>query len=68
MICFASFLPLFLENICIVKVKLLKSNVLVDDRERLAGISKFNFNNRFWIGIADLFRVWILIKQRRKNE
>ena len=44
------------------------SNVLVDDRERLAGISKFNFNNRFWIGIADLFRVWILIKQRRKNE
>ena len=38
-------------------------NVLIDDRERLAGISKFNFNNRFWIGIADLFRVWILIKQ-----
>jgi dolichol-phosphate mannosyltransferase len=43
-------------------------NVLVDDRERLAGVSKFNFNNRFWIGITDLYRVWILIKKRRKNE
>tara|TARA_Y100000991_G_scaffold79032_1_gene59447 strand:- start:402 stop:1103 length:702 start_codon:yes stop_codon:yes gene_type:complete len=43
-------------------------NVLVDDRQRFAGVSKFNFNNRFWIGIADLFKVWLLINKRRKNE
>ncbi len=43
-------------------------NVLVDDRKRFAGISKFNFNNRFWIGISDLFKVWLLINKRRKNE
>ena len=41
-------------------------NVLVDDRQRFAGVSKFNFNNRFWIGIADLFRVWLLINKREK--
>ena len=42
-------------------------NVLVDDRQRFAGVSKFNFNNRFWIGIADLFKVWLLINKRRKK-
>ena len=43
-------------------------NVFVDDRERFAGISKFNFSNRFWVGLVDLFNVWLLIKKRRKNE
>ena len=43
-------------------------NVLVDDRKRLAGVSKFNFNNRFWVGILDLLKVWILINKRRKHE
>jgi len=40
-------------------------NVMVDDRERFGGKSKFNFNNRFWIGIVDLVKVWILINKRR---
>jgi hypothetical protein len=39
-------------------------NVQVNDRKRFGGESKFNFNNRFWIGIIDLFKVWILIKKR----
>ncbi|MEC8265835.1 MAG: glycosyltransferase family 2 protein [Pseudomonadota bacterium] len=43
-------------------------NVLVDDRQRFAGVSKFNFNNRFWVGIIDLFKVWLLINKRRNNE
>ena len=43
-------------------------NVLVDDRERFAGVSKFNFSNRFWVGIIDLFKVWLLINKRRNNE
>ena len=43
-------------------------NVLVDDRRRFAGVSKFNFNNRFWVGILDLFKVWLIINKRRKNE
>ena len=43
-------------------------NVLVDDRQRFAGISKFNFNNRFWIGMIDLFKVWLLINKKEKNE
>tara|TARA_B100000287_G_scaffold409418_1_gene436753 strand:- start:4149 stop:4862 length:714 start_codon:yes stop_codon:yes gene_type:complete len=40
-------------------------NVLVDDRKRLAGYSKFNFNNRFWVGVLDLVRVWILINKKK---
>ena len=41
-------------------------NVFVDDRERFAGISKFNFSNRFWVGLVDLFNVWLLIKKGEK--
>ncbi len=44
-------------------------NVPVLDRKRFAGVSKFNFNNRFWIGIVDLIKIWALInkkKERRK--
>tara|TARA_B100000029_G_scaffold479588_1_gene526816 strand:- start:727 stop:1425 length:699 start_codon:yes stop_codon:yes gene_type:complete len=40
-------------------------NVMVNDRERFGGKSKFNFNNRFWVGIIDLIKVWILINKRR---
>ena len=40
-------------------------NVMVDDRKRFGGKSKFNFNNRFWVGIIDLIKVWILINKRR---
>ena len=40
-------------------------NVPVLDRPRFAGDSKFNFNNRFWIGILDLIKVWILIKKEK---
>ncbi len=40
-------------------------NIPVDDRKRFAGRSKFNFNNRFWIGIIDLVKVMILIKKKR---
>ena len=42
-------------------------NVNVNDRKRSKGISKYNFNNRFWIGIIDLLKVWILIKKERKK-
>ena len=42
-------------------------NVLVDDRQRFAGVSKFNFNNRFWIGIIDLFKVWLLINKKERK-
>ena len=42
-------------------------NVLVDDRARKAGVSKYAFNNRFWIGIIDLIKVWILIKKEKNN-
>ena len=40
-------------------------NIMVNDRKRFGGKSKFNFNNRFWIGIIDLAKVWILIHKRR---
>ena len=40
-------------------------NIMVNDRKRFGGKSKFNFNNRFWIGIIDLEKVWILIHKRR---
>ena len=39
-------------------------NVQVKDRPRLSGKSKFNFHNRFWIGIIDLLKVWILINKK----
>ena len=39
-------------------------NIPVDDRKRFAGNSKFNFNNRFWVGIIDLIKVWILINKK----
>lgn len=42
-------------------------NVNVNDRKRSRGISKYNFNNRFWIGIIDLLKVWFLIKKERKK-
>ena len=41
-------------------------NITINDRERFGGKSKFNFNNRFWIGIIDLIKVWILIKKKEK--
>ena len=40
-------------------------NIPVDDRLRNAGISKYSFNNRFWVGITDLIKVWILKKRRK---
>ncbi len=56
------FLPaLFKMNKCKV------FNVLVDDRPRRTGISKYTFNNRFWVGIMDLIKVWILINKEKKN-
>ena len=39
-------------------------NIQVNDRRRFGGESKFNFNNRFWVGIIDLIKVWILIKKK----
>ena len=42
-------------------------NVMVDDRMRTYGYSKYTFNNRFWIGIIDLVKVWILTKKGEKN-
>ncbi len=39
-------------------------NIPINDRKRFGGESKFNFNNRFWIGIVDLIKVWILINKK----
>ena len=39
-------------------------NIPINDRKRFGGKSKFNFNNRFWIGIVDLIKVWILINKK----
>ena len=39
-------------------------NVPVIDRPRTKGKSKYNFNNRFWVGIIDLLKVWFLIKKK----
>ena len=36
-------------------------NIPVQDRRRFAGKSKYNFNNRFWVGIKDLYNVWVLV-------
>ena len=43
------------------------TNVLVDDRIRKTGVSKYSFNNRFWVGIIDLIKVWVLINKEKKN-
>ncbi len=42
-------------------------NTPVNDRPRKHGRSKFNFNNRFWIGIIDLIKVWHLIKFKKER-
>ena len=56
------FLPaLFKMNNCKI------FNVQVDDRLRYSGVSKYSFNNRFWIGIIDLIKVYILIKKGERN-
>ncbi len=56
------FLPaLFKANGCKI------FNVSIDDRPRNAGESKYNFNNRFWVGIIDLITVWKLITKEKKN-
>ena len=56
------FLPaLFKMNNC----KIL--NVKVDDRRRISGYSKYTFNNRFWVGLIDLAKVWILTKKGEQN-
>lgn len=39
--------------------------VPVVDRERWHGQSKYGFWNRLWVGIADLFGVWWLIRRRK---
>ncbi len=43
-------------------------NVMVDDRMRIKGHSKYTFNNRFWVGVIDLLKVWILTKKGEQNE
>ena len=42
-------------------------NVQVDDRLRYSGVSKYSFNNRFWVGIIDLIKVYFLIKKGETN-
>ena len=42
-------------------------NVQVDDRLRYSGISKYSFNNRFWVGIIDLIKVYFLTKKGETN-
>lgn len=39
--------------------------VQVVDRERWTGVSKYGFWNRLWVGIADLFGVFWLVRRRR---
>lgn len=39
--------------------------VKVVDRERWHGVSKYGFWNRLWVGIADLFGVFWLVRRRR---
>lgn len=41
-------------------------NIPVTDRPRLVGISKYNFNNRFWVGITDLIKVRLLINKKKE--
>ena len=56
------FLPaLFKMNNCKI------FNVQVDDRLRYSGVSKYSFNNRFWVGIIDLIKVYFLTKKGETN-
>ena len=41
-------------------------NIPVVDRPRILGKSKFNFHNRFWVGMIDLIKVWNLIRKGRE--
>ena len=41
-------------------------NVPVIDRPRVVGISKYNFSNRFWVGITDLIKVYSLINKEKE--
>ncbi|MEQ8654012.1 MAG: glycosyltransferase family 2 protein [Kiloniellales bacterium] len=38
----------------------------VNDRERVAGVSKYGFWNRLWVGIGDMLTVWWLIRRYSK--
>ena len=42
-------------------------NIPIDDRKRTKGISKYSFHNRFWVGILDLLRVWLMVLKRRRK-
>ncbi len=37
----------------------------VNDRPRVAGVSKYGFWNRLWVGIGDMLTVWWLIRRNR---
>jgi len=37
----------------------------VNDRPRIAGVSKYGFWNRLWVGIGDMLMVWWLIRRYR---
>ena len=43
-------------------------NIPIIDRTRKKGASKFNFNNRFWVGIIDLLKVLYFLKFKRSNK
>ena len=43
-------------------------NIPVSDRKREKGVSKFNFNNRFWVGIIDLLKVLYFLKFKRRHK
>ena len=43
-------------------------NIPIIDRTRKKGASKFNFNNRFWVGIIDLLKVLYYLKFKRSNK
>ncbi len=37
----------------------------VNDRPRVAGVSKYGFWNRLWVGIGDMLTVWWMIRRNR---
>ena len=43
-------------------------NIPIIDRTRKKGASKFNFNNRFWVGIIDLLKVLYFLKFKRSDK
>ena len=43
-------------------------NVQIDDRLRYGGISKYSFNNRIWVNIINLIKVYILMKRKMETE